>query len=244
MFSPERHRQLAGLLDVGPASRVIDLGCGRGHTLVEVARNLGSAGSLTGVDVMEQALPDQLAGDPRVRQVMADLEGRLPFQDGAFNRAVSHNVLELLRYPEAFLEEAFRILAPGGLLVLGHADFDTMVFASDDLALTRRLVHCFCDTTQGWMPRSDGTMGRKLAGIVARSRFRTERVVGWVNILTSFDVGSPGREAAEAVAAVARQRQEIEATAIETWLAGLSRLAERNAFLYSVNDYAVVARRP
>ncbi|MFN2465889.1 MAG: methyltransferase domain-containing protein [Candidatus Dormibacteria bacterium] len=243
MFSPKRHRQLARLLDIGSTSRILDLGCGPGRTMEEIAHILGPGGSITGVDLKEMTFPDQLAGDARVRQVVADVAGPLPFEDGAFDRVVSHNVLELLSDPGPFLLEAWRVLVSDGILVLGHTDFDTMVFASDDLPLTRQLVHCFCDTTQGWMQRSDGTMGRKLAGIVAGSSFRTERVTGWINLLTSFAPGSPGRNAAEAVASVGRHNPDIDNRSIDEWFAGLERLAERDAFLYSVNDYAIVARK-
>ncbi len=152
-------------------------------------------------------------------------------------------MLECLPDADAFLVEVSRILAPGGLFVLGHSDFDTIVFTSEDLALTRRLVHSYCDTTQKWMSRSDGTMGRKLAGIAARSPFAVERVLAWVNVLTSFEPGSPGHEAAHAVANIGRRHPAIDKDAIDEWLAGLQRLADDDAFLYSVNDYAVVARK-
>ena len=243
MFSPERHLQLARFLDIRPDSRVIDLGCGPGHTLVEIAGQLGPSGSLVGADRSEQPLPAALMGDDRVSLVVGDVAEQFLFAADTFDRGVCFNVLEEIADPGSFLIEVWRILVPGGLLVLGHSDFDTMVFTSDDLALTRRLVHSFCDTTHSWMQRSDGTMGRKLAGIVAASPFRAEQVVGWVNLLTSFEPGAPGRDAAEVVANSARNDPAIEDGAIESWLAGLSSLAQHDGFLYSVNDYAVVARK-
>ncbi len=243
MFAPERHRQLAGLLDVQPTSRVVDLGCGSGHTLTDIMARLEVPGVLVGVDARRQRAPDALVGDPRLRLIVADLDQPLPFAAGQFDRAVCHNVLECLAEPEAFLAEVWRVLAPDGLFVLGHSDFDTIVFTSEDLALTRRLVHCYCDTTQKWMRRSDGTTGRKLAGIAARSPFATDRVHAWVNVLTSLEPGSSGHEAAQAVAHVGRRDPEIGDHAVDGWLAGLERLARDNAFLYSVNDYAVLARK-
>ena len=243
MFAAERHRRLAALLDVRPGSRVVDLGCGGGETLIEIARELGPEGALVGVDAQAQPAPDALAGDCRLTLLVADLAEPLPFEDRQFDRAVCHNVLECLADPEGFLAEVWRVLAVGGLFVVGHSDFDTIVFASEDLALTRRLVHRYCDTTQRWMRRSDGTIGRKLPGIVARSRFDVEGVHAWVDVLTSFDWGSPGHEAAHAVAATGRRDPTIDGRAIDEWLRGLERLAAADAFLYSVNDYAVVGRR-
>ncbi len=243
MFAPERHRELAALLDLRPGSHVMDLGCGRGHTLIEIAARLGPEGTLVGVDSQQQPAPEPLAGDGRLSLIVADLDESLPFETGRFDRAVCHNLLECLVDPDAFVAEVWRVLAPGGLFLLGHSDFDTIVFTSEDLALTRRLVHCFCDTTQKWMRQSDGTIGRKLTGIAARSPFEVERVHAWVNVLLSLQPGSPGHEAAHAVARIGRRDPRIDDGSIDEWLAGLQRLADDDAFLYSVNDYAVLARR-
>ena len=247
MFGPERHRRLAELLDVRSDGRVVDLGCGRGHTLAEIAARMGPRGSLVGVDARPQEeAPSLLASDPRLRMVVADLTEPLPFEAGSFDRALCNNVLEVLPDPDAFLVEAARILERGGRLVLGHADFDTIVFTSEDLGLTRRLVHSFCDTTQeAWMGRSDGTMGRKLSGIAGRSpALEVERVLGWVEPHTSFQPASPGHTAAEAVASIGRRSEDFDDEEIDAWLEGLGRLAGRGEFLYSVNDYAIVARKP
>lgn len=244
MFAPERHRELASLLDVQPTSHVVDLGCGRGVTLIEIAAGLGPEGSLVGVDSRQQPAPAALACDRRLSLVVADLAESLPFEEGRFDRVVCHNVLECLADPDAFVAEVWRILTPGGLFVLGHSDFDTIVFTSEDLALTRRLVHCYCDTTQKWMHQSDGTIGRRLGGLAARSPFNVERIHAWVNVLTSLEPGSPGHEAAHAVANIGRRNPEIDDDAIAEWLAGLQRRANHQAFLYSVNDYAVLARKP
>jgi SAM-dependent methyltransferase len=58
---------------------------------------------------------------------VADLDEPLPFVAGSFDAALSHNVLECLREPEPFLAEVARVLVPGGHLLLGHADPDTVV---------------------------------------------------------------------------------------------------------------------
>ena len=243
MFGPERHRRLAELLDIQPESRVVDLGCGPGHTLVEIALRLGAAGSLVGVDTNIQKAETEMGNDPRIALIVADLCEPLPFADESFDRVLCHNVLELLPDPDAFLVEVARILCGGGRFVLGHSDFDTIVFNSDNLEFTRQLVHLFCDTTQAWMKRSDGTMGRKLSGVVGRSPLKIEQVAGWVGIHTSFDPRSPGRYAAEEIARVARRYGGISCARVDRWLAGLERLAKRGEFFYSLNDYAVVASK-
>jgi SAM-dependent methyltransferase len=153
---PSRHRWLAGLLDAGPGDRVGDLGCGTGASLVHVTPAVDD-GLVVGVDLSAAVLARAagalapVAGAARVMPVQADLKGPLPFADAAFDRVFCHNLLECLPDPGAFVAEAGRVLRPGGRLVLAHSDFDTLIFASEDLELTRRLVRAYCDTSSpGW----------------------------------------------------------------------------------------------
>jgi SAM-dependent methyltransferase len=78
--------------------------------------------------------------------------------------------------PGALVAEAVRVLRPEGRLVLAHSDFDILVFASEDLELTRRLVRDYCDTQQPWMDAVDGMIGRRLADIAGQAGLLVEDV--------------------------------------------------------------------
>jgi SAM-dependent methyltransferase len=149
---------------------VVDLGCGTGASLAELAPAV-PGGLLVGLDLIAaalahsaEALGDAVAGlspRPAVLLLQADLKAPLPLADAAFDGVLSHNVLEVLPDPAALVAEAARVLRPGGRLVLAHSDYDTLIFASEDLELTRRLVRDYCDTRQPWMDEVDGTIGRR-----------------------------------------------------------------------------------
>jgi hypothetical protein len=75
--------------------------------------------------------------------------------------------------------------------VIGHSDFDTLVFAGADLALTRRLVHTYCDPQQpGWMDAVDGTIGRRLPALVGRSPLEVREVHAEVLLEQAFAPGT------------------------------------------------------
>lgn len=65
------------------------------------------------------------------------------------------------------------------------------------------------------MRQSDGTTGRKLVGIAARSPFEVQGVHAWVDVLTFFESGSPGHQAAHAVADMGRRHPAIDNDAID-----------------------------
>lgn len=111
-----RHRMLCEFLRLSPADRVLDLGCGSGRVMVW---NRPFGAYQAGID----ASPF-FAAEARkdVDLALGDLR-RLPFADGAFNKAYALDVFEHLS-PDALrlvLQEAHRVLAPGGsLFVYSH----------------------------------------------------------------------------------------------------------------------------
>jgi SAM-dependent methyltransferase len=237
VFGPERHENLAAALPVAPGGAAVDLGCGRGLTLQAIAARSDGQSRLVGVD----AKPHVVLSNG-LEYVVADLNERLPFGDGSFNAAVCQNVIECLRDPPAFIAEVARVLVPGGHLLLGHSDFDTLVFSATDLALTRRLVHRFCDTVQPGMTVADGTVGRRLVALGRRAPLEVVRTFAWVGHHTTFEPNGPACVAATLVAEDGRRDPEL-GDHVDGWLADLEAHAQRGEFFYSINDYAVLLRK-
>ena len=127
------------------------------------------------------------SGAPRWLLIGADLARPLPIATGSVDRVLCHNTLEALADPAGLLVEANRFLRPGGRAVIGHSDFDTLVFAGAELTLTRRLVHTYCDLQQpGWMDGVDGTIGRRLPALVGRSPLQVGQVHAEVLLERAF----------------------------------------------------------
>jgi ubiquinone/menaquinone biosynthesis C-methylase UbiE len=111
---------LALSLDPAP-SRVLDVGCGTGLLLRELAARVPGAISFTGVDaapgMIEQAVALALAADPRLSYSHATAED-LPFPDGMFDLVISTTSFDHWSDQGAGLAECRRVLAPGGHFVL------------------------------------------------------------------------------------------------------------------------------
>ena len=106
---------------VGPGATVIDCCCGTGDLTLELARRVGPAGEVLGVDFSEQMLAvardKAAAGVPApVRFVSGDALD-LPAGDDAFAAAtVAFGVRNLADYEQGFHEMA-RVVRPGGRVV-------------------------------------------------------------------------------------------------------------------------------
>jgi SAM-dependent methyltransferase len=96
---------------INPGTRVCDLGCGLEAAFLDYAADRVAKG--VGLD---DQVVDGVGG--RWRRVRADLQSPLPFADGEFDHVVMLAVLEHLKDPEKVLFEAFRVIAPGGSLIM------------------------------------------------------------------------------------------------------------------------------
>jgi SAM-dependent methyltransferase len=102
---PGIHAHIASMLGRAGARLIADIGCGEG-ALTAAARSPQL--QIIGID----ASPVMLAACPQPR-VLADAR-RLPFTSGAFDAAVTVNMLYHLDDPVTAVREAHRILSPGG----------------------------------------------------------------------------------------------------------------------------------
>ncbi len=104
------------LLPLVRGKRVLDLGCGEGYGTDLLA---SVASQAVGVDLAPEAVYHARHTYRRsnLRFLYMDIYD-LKLEDGSFDVVCSLQVLEHLREAERFLEEARRVLRPGGLCVL------------------------------------------------------------------------------------------------------------------------------
>lgn len=116
-------RAIAGALDVQPAQRVLDVGCGTGTLLKLLAPQAGASGHLTGVDLstgMLEVARAKLAGLP-AELVLANAED-LPFPDASFDRVTTSLAVHEMTVTGRLntLKEMRRVLKPGGIAAVAE----------------------------------------------------------------------------------------------------------------------------
>jgi arsenite methyltransferase len=107
---------------LAPGDAILDIGCGAGVDSLVAAVLVGASGHVTGIDVtsamIERARAHQAQlGLANVTFQVGEAEA-LPFPDAAFDAIISNGVFKLALNKAKALEEAYRVLKPGGRLML------------------------------------------------------------------------------------------------------------------------------
>lgn len=113
--------------DSGGRPRILDLGCGPGWTL----ERLGRLGEAYGVEYSMAALA--FARQRGLRRLVAGDGLALPFASAAFDCVVAVEVLEHFEDDAALAREAWRVLRPGGLLLVTVPAFMALWRHHDEL---------------------------------------------------------------------------------------------------------------
>ena len=119
---PAEVTRIVGAADL-QGRAVLDLGCGLGGADVVLVTAHGAA-SVVGADVQPNLL--QAAGQRAARLGLQDrisyqhiLPGPLPFADGSFDAVFSKDALLHVPDKQALYRDLYRVLRPGGLLLIG-----------------------------------------------------------------------------------------------------------------------------
>jgi len=103
---------------LSPKARVLDIGAGRGHMARRVGAWLTASGGDPAAQMVAADLDEQVFEAVEVPFRRIDFNAPMPFADGAFDLLYAIEVTEHLHRPYDFLAECFRLLRPGGWLVV------------------------------------------------------------------------------------------------------------------------------
>jgi SAM-dependent methyltransferase len=151
-----------------PVDRYLDVGCGFGGLTRLVADRL-SAKEIWGIDIDENALLEAAQKGVQVRRVDVGSE-TLPFEAAYFDLVTAFGMLDYLPYFDGAVREFFRVLRPGGYLLIALPNLGSW---------HNRLALMF-----GFQPRDVEISSQKLVGTAGWYKRRGDRPVGHIHTAT------------------------------------------------------------
>lgn len=212
----------------------VDVGCGLGlavHELTELGHRV------TGID-LSQTMIDRACKrypglDFRVASVL-----NLPFENESLDFYRAERVYVHLPEAEQALKEAYRILKPGGRLVLAEPDLETMIFTCSDA--NRNLARMAVKAAVENHPNAHA--GSYLRGQLIRTGFTNIDVVGFTHIFRELNLANP--LAIDIALEAAFINGYLSTGQIEQLRQDLIEHADRDDFQFSCTAFIVSANKP
>jgi ubiquinone/menaquinone biosynthesis C-methylase UbiE len=166
-------------LALGRARAALDVGCGPGIDLAEMARLMPGGAHVSGVDLSETMI-----AEARFRTASLGLRvslrtgdaANLPYPDQAFDACRVATVLQHVPDPSRVIQEMTRVTRPGGRIGVLEFDQETAFGDHPDTETTRIIL----DTFAGAMVQ--GRMGRQLPRLLRAAGLTDVTVMPWVNL--------------------------------------------------------------
>jgi SAM-dependent methyltransferase len=228
-------------LDLAPAARVLEVGCGTGAMLRALTRRSGFVGAAVGLD-QSAAFIDAArgfaeaegAGDRLTFQV-GDAHA-LPFESGVFDAVIAHTLISHVTEPAVVLKELARVVRGGGSVAIFDGDYASLTYAYPDHEFGRRMDAALAAATF-----SNPFVLRRLPGWLPGIGLRLQEALP--DVVAEIGSGSYFKSFAETYAPFVIRAGLVASADVDAWLAVQLKSIDAGTFFASCNYYAFLATR-
>jgi len=232
-----QRRIVLGSLDLKLGEDVLDIGSGPGFLAREMSGEVGPDGSVTGIDPSLHMLSIARArpgpADSAPVEFWPGEAIALPCGDGSFDVVTSTQVYEYVDDVPAALAEAWRVLRPGGRLLVLDTDWGSIVWRSGDQDQMRRVLSAWDSHL------ADPHLPRRLTGLLEDAGFSVTHRTAIPLLNIGYDPDTYSAGLIGFVSAFVPGRSGITADDVASWAGDLAGLGPE--YFFSLNRYLFVA---
>jgi len=234
-----KHRTFAAL-EIKPGKQVLDVGCGTGKDVLDMAQLVGESGHVTGVDA-SQTMIDEAVKRSQNSSLPIDFQqadGRqLPFADHSFDCCRADRIFQHLTEPKVVLAEMLRVTKPGGKLLIVDGDHETRVIDTPYKDVTRRFLAFRSDTLQR------GSIAHQLFAVFKEYSLVDVIVEPMTQITTNYEEINSTMHFDDGIR-LAQQYGVVTQEEADKWIAYVEEAAHKGYFFHSVTFFITTGRKP
>lgn len=237
-FWQEMKSKMLRLLDIQEGDNVIDVGCGTGDDVREMAKRVGPKGRAVGVDfsltMIEEARRRGNKGLP-VEFYVGDAQG-LEFPDESFDCCRAERVLQHLDDPSKAVAELARIAKTGARVVAIEPDYGVTRIVGGDPALTRKLIEARCAHFR------NGRVGMMLPLLFKQGGLLNVNL-SVIRLETNVIASGHEKRLRENYVEPALARGLITSSEGESWIANLKETAREKQYIHSMSLFLTSGKK-
>jgi SAM-dependent methyltransferase len=220
-------------------ARVLEVGCGTGVVLRDLAPRVGRRGAVVGVDASRTILATArrlCQADPRITLRHAD-GAQLPFANDSFDTTLAMTVILHVADPSTVVREMARVTRPGGRIGLQDQDFGMLGVTHPDRELTDHILdgvarHLYEE------PHS----GRRLPGLLREAGLEHVRVL--TDFFQDTTLEPWTKMFLERRGELAVRAGLADAATVQKWLDGFTALVAAGSFVFTMTYFGAVGVKP
>ncbi|PWR73033.1 methyltransferase domain-containing protein [Methanospirillum lacunae] len=147
-FFRESKTQSYCKLNLSPGDSVLEIGCGNGTDLNNLAKSVGNLGMAVGIDIsstmLNAARKNATAINCHPECILCD-GLHLAFPTNTFHGVRSDRVIQHTSDPFAVIKEIARVTRPEGRVVIFEPDWETYTLWPGDPKVCRKVMNFWCD---------------------------------------------------------------------------------------------------